>query len=154
MRHQQQQQQQQQYRLLQGDEIDALVASAKETIETFRDARNNSLTLGPISEDGQEAITCPVLGLNAVDDLGAWTRILKRNFPGVKFSEELNPNGTVRHYLVLKKYVLDAEGQGGGYMPIDNGGGGGGGPHKPSSDRAMLLVVLLVVLSAMLWARL
>ena len=141
----------QNYRALQGDEIDSLHQDAKMTVESLRDQRNNSLTLGEIIEDGEEAITCPVDGINVVDDFYTWTRILKKNFPGSRLTQERNPNGVARTCLVLPKYVKET-GRPGVYGLKE--GGGGGGPRKPSTDRAMLLVVVLIVLCVILWGRL
>lgn len=136
------------YRLLQGEEIDALYDAAREAIESLRDTRNNTLTLGAITEDGLEAIKCPLEGVNAVDDIGAWTHVLRKNFKGAKLAQQSMPNGTVRYILVLPKYVEDTEAAGGGGYA--SAGAGANGLIKPSTDRALLLVVILAVLVGVL----
>jgi hypothetical protein len=138
------------FRKLEDQELDALHAAAATAVESLRDDRNSNLTLAPITqgEDGEEAVTVPLQGVNAVDDLGAWTRRLRSAIRGCKLSQETNSNGTARYNLVLPKYVEDTSPLPGTDSPAY------AGPRKPSSDRAMLLLVLLAILSAMLWGRL
>jgi hypothetical protein len=139
------------FRKLEGEEIDALYEQAELAVQSFRDTRNSNLKLAPINEceDCEEALSCPLYGVNAVDDLGLWTKKLQRAFHGSRLAQETSPNGTMRYTLVLPKFVEVRES-----ANVRSGTSEATQLHRPSTDRAMLLVVLLVILVAMLWARL
>lgn len=141
------------FRLLEGDEIDTLYNVAKTAVESLRDARNSTLTLGDITDHSAGNIICEVHGLNAVPDIEGWTRRLKKAIrKEVKLSQETTPVGTARWILVLPLWVRDESGK--GQQQQQQGSKCGNPVQKPSNEKAAMLLVLLVVFVAVLWSKL
>jgi hypothetical protein len=140
------------FRCLRNEEIDALHQAAVQVVESLRDDHNTQLTLGPVMDDGQEAIVSRLEGLNRVDDIGWLARRLKKAFPDSRLAAEKNADDTVGWNLVLSKYVEDTLRSDQDQYSTDSGGVGVGG--RPSGERAMFLLLLLGVAVALLFAQL